>query len=169
MISKITKITLCKKQFSSTFDLVLNIISFGDYGFKKSKHGFTVYHCYLIVHCNDGRILKIDKQARVKVNYINNYEESDDVIKLDIKLDNEITPFRLLFNTQEAMGSRFNNYCFINNNCSSFMTALLLSNGFMDDEYLDFVKQDALKYLNSIEVNAMIFICMIVNCIYKFI
>ena len=170
MISKITKITLCKKQFSSTLDLVLNIISFGDYGFKKSKYGFTAYHCYVIVHCCDGRIIKIDKQARVKVKYVQEKETTNDTMTLDVKLnDTAITPFRLLFNTQEAMGSRFNSYCIINNNCSSFLTALLLSNGFHDDEYLGFVKQDSMKYLNQIERNALLFICMLINLIYNLI
>jgi hypothetical protein len=168
MISKITKITLCKKPFTDTFDWVLNLLSFGDYGFKKKKHNFTVYHCYIILHCEDGSIIKIDKQARVKCKYIQD-KQCDDVVKLDVKFDFATTPYRMLLNTQRYMGTRYNNYCFVRNNCSSFMKAMLISNNILDDEYLDFAKQDALNYMNSIETNVMIFICIIVNFIYNFI
>jgi hypothetical protein len=177
MNSKITKLILCKKQFSDTTDNFLNIISFGDYSKKKNKYNFIVYHCYLIIHCEDGTIFEIDKQARVNIknikepifDNINTKPIFDNIHKLNIDITSDITPSQLLINTQKSMKESYNTYCFVNNNCQDFISALLSSNNIINEEYSNFIKQDSLKYLNDVEINAMIILCKFVNFFYYFV
>ena len=67
------------------------------------------------------------------------------------------------------MKESYNTYCFVNNNCQDFILALLSSNNIINEEYSNFIKQDSLKYLNDVEINAMIILCKFVNFFYYFV
>ena len=164
----ITKITLCKEEFSEYADTVLNYISFGDYLYKKKKYDFVAHHGSMYVELDHKAIIFIDKQPYV---YIEEYHQyipkqlkifeitGDDIPK-------HLTVRKLMENTKLKKSEHFKKYNVFNANCQLFILSILESNDMLKDEHVTFLKDDAMKYLNQIQRYMLHFLCFLVTLKY---
>lgn len=95
----------------------------------KKNMNIGIYHLYMIVTLNSGKLIRIEKNLEIDVTQIPNIVMvySDSIIKVDLK---GITVNTLLNNTLKSIGNRnFWDFDIINNNCQDFIRNILNANG----------------------------------------
>jgi hypothetical protein len=134
---KITSLKVGRVPISKVLDLVVDVISGGEYAKVKNKLGYDkMFHLYVIV--NDKYILEKNELFNVK-----NYTSSKDEEVINISLNKDITIGEFMRKASEGDEEKFyRHYDAFSDNCQAMVIRLLSKNGLLTDAARTFVKQD---------------------------
>jgi hypothetical protein len=134
---KITSLKVGRTPISKVLDLVVDVISAGEYAKVKKKLGYDkMYHLYVIV--NDKFILEKNELFNVK-----SYSSSKDEEVINISLNKDLTIGEFMRKASEGDEENFfRNYSAFGANCQMMVIRLLSKNGLLTDAARTFVKQD---------------------------
>jgi hypothetical protein len=137
---KITSIKIVRTPIESFVKTLLNVISLGQYesAVKKSNYD-SMMHLALYIN---GKYT-LDKQEVIKLVKNNPIKKNSETLDVDLQ-GKEITFNELIEKTRQLMGNRnFTSYSAKKNNCQNFVESILRANDLINDEYKNFIIQDA--------------------------
>lgn len=140
---KITACVIIRTPIEKAVGMLANAITLGKMEqFKKEMAFDDVFHLYIIVTLESGKLIRIEKNAEIDVKEVGGINEADDKNSYNVELRGMTVP-ELLDNTLKMMGDRkFFDYNPISNNCQDFILAVLKANGHNRQGINKFVKQN---------------------------
>jgi hypothetical protein len=140
--NKIIRIYAFRKPIMSILNKVLNLISNNkfDEGKKLSNYD-NMYHLGLIVILENNKNIRVEKNERIDMEYLNENEIQEQGELLSIDINKNITFGELLKNAQDGMKNEYFEYTPFGNNCQVYSKSLLLYSGLLSDEANNFIFQ----------------------------
>ena len=124
--------------------------------FKKQVGIDDLFHLFMIATLDDGRLIRIEKNAEIDVKQISSIPNvnNDNMLNINIGItSNSLTVNELLTNTKNKIGDRlFWDYNSMKNNCGDFIYNILYTNGYdsSNPSMKSFIKQDLTKLSKSL-------------------
>ena len=100
-----------------------------------------LFHLRLIIILDNDQIIYVEKNQSLNIDYYKNLNEKG-TEQLNINEIPKETLFNFINNGQYILGNKFFSYNGKSNNCQDFISALLLSNNIINNDYQNFIKQD---------------------------
>lgn len=134
---KITSLKVGRTPISKVLDLVVDVISAGEYAKVKKKLGYDkMYHLYVIV--NDKFVLEKNELFNVKT-----YSPGKNEEVVFIPLNQDLTIGEFIRKASEGDEENFfRNYSAFGANCQMMVIRLLSKNGLLSENAKAFIKQD---------------------------
>ena len=136
----IIRASICRQPIQKIFKTILTTIS---PKFKKEleKRNFDeLYHLFVILHYQDGKILRVEKNAVITITDKIDIDKNADFFEIS-KVG--FTLNQLMENSLKAVGKRaFYSYSASNFNCQHFIYNLFKSSNINPSGFLEFVSQD---------------------------
>jgi len=131
--------------------MLANAITLGKMEQFKKDMGFDdVFHLYMIVTLESGKLIRIEKNAEIDVKEVGGINEADDKNSFNVELRGMTVP-ALLDNTLKAIGDRkFWDYNPLTNNCQDFLLNVLKANGQSRMGINRFIKQNLASLGNKL-------------------
>jgi hypothetical protein len=148
----IVKMTIVRTPLQKALNILLNVVSFGQYEKAKAKNKYDDYfHLHLNVITNKGTKLIIEKNEVINVEVGHKLTPKSEV--MPVSPVKQITLKELMDNAKEYMGKKFFTYNAKSNNCQYFVMGVLNGSGMTSPQYKTFALQDT----ESIFKNSPIF------------
>jgi hypothetical protein len=112
----------------------LNIVS---PNFKKKNNENPLYHLKILIK-TDRTYLSVEKNERIT---ISTYQMNRNAENMNVNIPKGLSLNLLLDRTKDFMGGKFLTYSAYNNNCGSFILAILQSNNLSTPQNVSFTKQ----------------------------
>ena len=151
---KIKEILICKTPIQSTFNTILNAVSFGKWNETKDKLNYDqMYHLFMICTLEGGLIARVEKNQVLNIALV---DVSSYKAEKCIHLANYpgIVPVNLNQMHQRALNAvgkeRLYLYNVLSTNCQLFINDLLENSGLMNETIKKFVMQSADTLINSL-------------------
>ena len=143
---KITSCIIIRTPIDKAVGMLVNAITLGKMAEFKKQVGFDeVFHLYMVVTLESGKMIRIEKNAELDIQEVGGINEAYDNNSMTVDLHGMTVP-TLLDNTHKMMGDRkFYDYNPLTNNCQSFILEVLKANGHSRMGINKFVKQDLTK------------------------
>ena len=141
---KIERIQVVRAPVTKLGDQAMQLITAGKWDEFRKKAGMdAAFHTSITINGN----LVVEKllglEGRVDPNYISKERNAE---AIDIPLHGkEMTVAEFLENGRKQMGKKFYTYHFLDSNCQDWVMAMLSSNGLLNAEARDWLKQDIEK------------------------
>ncbi len=142
--NKITNLTISRNPVNAMIQTALNFLSNG----KLNELPYdTLFHLQLFITLDNNTSFMIEKNERINAG---NIVIDDDTETMEINNIPDITFSELLNNGLNFMGKkRFFIYHSSNSNCQDFILNLLHGNNINEQQYNEFIKQDATALFNN--------------------
>lgn len=161
---KIIKIIIRKCGVGNLVTNLLNITSMGHFQkiYNKFNHDSTIKHAYIICNTDNGTVFfleKMDGVIEAKIDpdcnkyFDEKYKDDVNIFFIDQKA-NEPTVMELFENTRKYMGDE--NYFYFscyNNNCCTFVEAIIKSNNLSNEESLKFVDENIINVYENLPLH----------------
>jgi hypothetical protein len=137
-----------RHQIPKYINSILNFASFGE--FEKQNPYDKLFHLSVIFTLQNGTKILVEKNEVINMEInpkLNNFNDESLIIN---KPFNNLTLNKALENTQKRMGNNYFSYQASHNNCQNFILNILESNGLLDDENKEFIKQNTEKIFNKL-------------------
>ena len=164
---KIKEILICKTPIQSTFNTILNAVSFGKWNETKDKLNYDqMYHLFMICKLEGGLIARVEKNQVLNIAL---FDVSSYKTEKCIHLANYagIVPVNLNQMHQRALNAvgkeRLYLYNASSTNCQLLINDLLENSGLMNETIKKFVMQSADKLINSLPPLVQNFIIGVTN------
>ena len=151
---KITEILICKTPIQSTFNTILNAVSFGKWNETKDKLNYDqMYHLFMICKLEGGLIVRVEKNQVLNIALVDiqSYKTAKCIYLTNYK---QIVPVNLNQMHEKALNAvgkeRLYLYNASSTNCQLFINDLLENSGLMNETIKEFVMQSADKLINSL-------------------
>jgi len=151
---KITEILICKTPIHSTFNTILNAVSFGKWNETKDKLNYDqMYHLFMICKLEGGLIVRFEKNQVLSITLVDiqSYKTAKCIYLTNYK---HIVPVNLNQLHERALNAvgkeRLYLYNASSTNCQLFINDLLENSGLMNETIKEFVMQSADKLINSL-------------------
>ena len=129
-----------RKPISSMINSVLNVLSFGEFQKNLDKTPYDrLFHLSLDIRLNNGKIIKIEKNARITITQIHSIDTNSNN-DYNISLPN-ITLNEFVNNGYKEMKEKFFIYNAETSNCQHFILGLLKGSNSLTPEAAEFIKQ----------------------------
>ena len=139
--ANVVKVEICRVPISEVFRRLINVFSLGALKRRMKKADYDkLFHLYLIIHLDNGKKYRVEKNARLTIYEFKKKTELTECKEID-GLDISLNDFMLAPEVQNADG--LYQYSSFKNNCQDYVMRVLTSNGI--NEYEDFIKQDVFK------------------------
>lgn len=136
---QITGITICRTPLQAALNWIMSKGTAGHYDKVMKKENYNAYfHLALYITTTNSRYI-LEKNATINFSRAGPRSSKADIIDVVGQFS---TVKQMLELTKQRMGSKFHAYNASNNNCQSFISAVLLANGITNEEYQTFVVQD---------------------------
>ena len=145
----ITSIEIRRTPVPNAISGAMNIVSLGSFNKKMSRLPYdSLFHLFIVVTTDKGSHFLIEKNARINVE--RSIPTLTNTTTMEVKnIPANLSVNALIDNTQSAMGSDFLPYSPVDNNCQSFILAILKANNLSTPEIEKFVKQDTSSLFKS--------------------
>ena len=176
---KVKRLVLCKVPVENLPQFLLKIISLGESENLKKKYGYDdFFHLYLIAVLEDDRMITIQKNAVIKIDWtepnhlspmdfieLTGYQRTQMVApvvrgekrrgpvtrEIELRTRSMKTLNHLLDKAQKLMGDdKYFAYDPVNNNCQFYVRAILIANGIATAPFEKFMMQDAEKIFKDL-------------------
>ena len=151
---RIQSIQVCRNPVTKVIKNLINIVSLGMLKRKmKDKNYDELFHLFLVIRLENGKIYSLEKNQRVTVHTGNKSNDQSDCTSLFALRNYGYPTVREFLNNAEKLKIKgFYQYDGLINNCQKFILDLLNANGII--KYNNFIKQDtnvlAPSYVNAI-------------------
>lgn len=143
----IKKMVIIRVPITSIFNMVIK--PFNNINYDKYFHLSLIINDKYIIEKNEVINMAIYKKIIIKDgNYMPPDYSNIQHFNINDKIIPNITIKRLLYNTQQYMGSSYFPYSGLKNNCQDFILSILKSNNIYDENLYNFIKQDV-KYIKN--------------------
>ena len=140
-IAEITDIEVARVPLSSATKLLLNIVSLGNFQKRFNELPYDkLYHLYLVLTTEHGKFV-LEKNELINMKRFSNYAKDTDRITIK-SIPKGLNLNTLLDRTKAKLGGKYSLYSAYDNNCQTFVNAILSSNGLNTPEVKQFVLQD---------------------------
>ena len=155
--NKIVKLVVIREPIKEAINMLVNAITDNKVNeFKKQVGIDDLFHLFMIATLDDGRLIRIEKNAEIDVKQISSIPNvnNDNMLNINIGItSNSLTVNELLTNTKNKIGDRlFWDYNSMKNNCGDFIYNILYTNGYdsSNPSMKSFIKQDLTKLSKSL-------------------
>lgn len=139
--AEITDIEVARVPISSATKLLLNIVSLGNFQKRFNELPYDkLYHIYLILSTEHGKFV-LEKNELINMKRFSSFAKDTDRITIKT-IPKGLNLNTLLSKTRARLGGNYNKYSAYDNNCQTFVNAILSSNGLNTPEIKKFVLQD---------------------------
>lgn len=139
--AEITNIEVARVPISSATKLLLNIVSLGNFQKRFNELPYDkLYHLYLILSTEHGKFV-LEKNELINMKRFSHFAKDTDRITIE-SIPKGLNLNTLLDRTKAKLGGKYALYSAYDNNCQTFVNAILSSNGLNTPEVKTFVLQD---------------------------
>lgn len=152
----IIKIYVCRQSIPDESILLANTITKGVYEKNRKRLGYkTVFHTYVYLVLDNGKKIIVEKRGHginviTDPTSIHKQKSLSECMTITTPIPCHLTLRTLLRHTRDYMGSKFNPYDPIYNNCQMFVNAILKSNHLFDPKLKPFYTQDVKELFSRI-------------------
>ena len=145
---KITKITILRKPIQSGVKKFINFVTKGSFESAQKQMNYDeVYHLYMNFTLDNGKVVGIEKNARVNTN-LNGFPLTGIAPANMIEVSgNNIQLRQFIEAGEKSQGVNFYRYNATSYNCQQFINSMMIANGITGTSA--FTMQDASKLINS--------------------
>ena len=137
---KIVKMQIYRKPLSSFTKMMLNITSYGEFNKRVQELPYdNIYHLFLTLELENGNKFLLEKNETISLKPFSNNPDGESI---SISIKDTVSLNSLLTKTKAYMGGKFMSYSGYDNNCQTFIDAILQSNGLHSNESKAFIVQD---------------------------
>lgn len=136
----ITSVTIVRTPLAAAMDILMNVVSFGEYQKAKTKNKYENYfHLNLNVTTNK-RKLTVEKNEVINVATGHKLSKNSEV--MTVSPVSPVTLQQLMDNAKQYLGKKYFLYNAKSNNCQVFVNGVLHGSNMGSPEYTQFVVQD---------------------------
>lgn len=137
----ITSLTIVRTPLAKALNVLMNVVSFGEYEKAKSKNGYDDYfHLNLNVTTDKGTKLVVEKNEVINVQVGHKLSAKSQV--MNVSPVSPVTLQQLMDNAKKYLGKKYFVYNAKSNNCQVFVNGVLHGSNMGKSEYTQFVVQD---------------------------
>lgn len=137
----ITSITIVRTPLKQFLNLLLNVVSMGEFNNIKNRNKYDDYfHLHLNITTNK-TLFVLEKNHVLNLKTGNMLNENSESLKVE-NIPQNLTLSTLMENTKLKQGKKFFNYKASNNNCQIFVRDVLQSNNMNNETYNSFIMQN---------------------------
>jgi len=149
---KVVKIELGRKPIVPIIHKALDKLSFGQFSKVAKKLNYSsVFHNYLLITLDDGRVIKLEKNETVIQKPAQKSDYANEIWDIPLKSKTDLT-IKSMMNTAAAGNEkRFYKYRADSDNCQKFSRDMIEKNGLLPDDNPAHVQlQDGKKLIGSL-------------------
>jgi hypothetical protein len=147
---RIRNITVCKNPIQKTFDTIINVISFGNFGKMKDKLNYDdMFHLFLMIELDTGQLVRLEKNQVLNIGFMKPLVPKAQ-LKVPMDPSKHYSINSLLDPLAKKLGVSMYLYNGINNNCQFFVRNVLAEAGLLDKVLNDFIMQDTQKIIGEL-------------------
>ena len=141
--NRINKLVIERVPLKETTMNLLNLAS-GNTTLQRLKQSTydKLFHLRLLFKLENNKILFVEKNQTLNIDYYENLVNQKGIEQLEINEITNETLFNFINNGQLILKDKYFSYNAKTNNCQDFISALLISNNIVNQEYQNFIKQD---------------------------
>ena len=139
----VKSIRIGRTPLPSLINSAINIVTLGVFKKKLESSPYDkLYHLFIIATLDTGKSILIEKNATINM-VMNPPIPASNSTFMDVNsIPSTLTLKLMMDNTQKSMGSLFFTYDAIKNNCQDFILHIFKSNGILNSDVQNFIKQD---------------------------
>ena len=139
--AEITNIEVARVPLSTALKLLLNLVSLGNFQKRFNELPYDkLYHLYLVLSTEKGKYV-LEKNELINMKKFSGFAKDTDRITIS-SIPKGLNLNTLLSKTKGRLGGKYSKYSAYDNNCQTFVDAILSSNGLNTADVKKFVLQD---------------------------
>ena len=143
---KMVRFQICRTPVMKFFELIANIVSFGQFEKDKKKYNFDeIYHLFLIITFENGEIFRLEKNEVVKIRKLT--KNIKEIGECEHTIVNDIIFNNVMINLEQQYPNSLYHYTTWEYNCQDFINKFIIESE-VNGKFQNFILQNAGELLS---------------------